>query len=133
MPRVLILNAGSSSLKWRLLDAQTEAVDQEGEATWIGAETGRHASEFAAVLQDLREAQIGAVGHRVVHGGARFRDAVRIDPDVLRVLDELQTLAPVHNPAAVAGIVAAQAALPDIPHVAAFDTAFHADLPEAAA
>ena len=74
-----------------------------------------------------------AVGHRVVHGGARFREAVRVDDDVVAALGELTDLAPLHQPAALAGMAAVGRALPDVPAVACFDTAFHATLPAAAA
>jgi len=74
-----------------------------------------------------------AVGHRIVHGGARFREAVLVDDDVVAALGELADLAPLHQPAALAGIAAVGRALPDVPAVACFDTAFHATLPAAAA
>ena len=74
-----------------------------------------------------------AVGHRVVHGGARFRDPVRIDEEVVDAIRELSTLAPLHNRPALAAIEKARAALPAVPHVAVFDTAFHATIPEPAA
>jgi acetate kinase len=74
-----------------------------------------------------------AVGHRVVHGGARFREAVLVDDDVVAALGELTDLAPLHQPAALAGVAAVGRALPDVPAVACFDTAFHATLPAAAA
>jgi acetate kinase len=74
-----------------------------------------------------------AVGHRVVHGGARFRDPVRIDEEVVGAIRELSTLAPLHNRPALAAIEEARAALPAVPHVAVFDTAFHATIPEPAA
>jgi acetate kinase len=74
-----------------------------------------------------------AVGHRVVHGGARFRDPVRIDEEVVDAIRELSTLAPLHNGPALAAIEQAREALPDVPHVAVFDTAFHATIPEPAA
>jgi acetate kinase len=76
---------------------------------------------------------VGAVGHRVVHGGSRFRDAVLIDGDVLAAIASLTDLAPLHQPRALAGIHATAALLPGVPAVACFDTAFHASLPEAAA
>ena len=130
--RVLVLNAGSSSLKWVVLDAQSEAVQQQGTATWEGTEGGRHAAELASALRAIEDVQ--AVGHRVVHGGARFRQAVRVDEAVRQGIEELADLAPLHNPAAVAGIDAARERFgPDLPQVAAFDTAFHATLPPAAA
>ena len=74
-----------------------------------------------------------AVGHRVVHGGTRFRDPVRIDEEVVDAIRELSTLAPLHNRPALAAIEQAREALPDVPHVAVFDTAFHATIPEPAA
>ena len=74
-----------------------------------------------------------AVGHRVVHGGARFRDPVRIDEEVVAAIRELSTLAPLHNRPALAAIEQAREALPHVPHVAVFDTAFHATIPEPAA
>jgi acetate kinase len=130
--RVLVLNAGSSSLKWVVLDAQSEAVQQQGTATWEGTEGGRHAAELASALQEVQEVQ--AVGHRVVHGGQRFQQAVLVDEAVRQGIADLTDLAPLHNPAAVAGIDAARERFgPGVPQVAAFDTAFHASLPEAAA
>ncbi|MGE3908813.1 MAG: acetate/propionate family kinase [Chloroflexota bacterium] len=131
LKRVLVLNAGSSSLKWSLLDADAESTLDEGSTTWEGAEHGRHASEVAAALRALRN--IDAIGHRVVHGGSQFRQAVLVNDAVRREIDALSELAPLHNPAALAGIGAAAKAFPGAPQVAAFDTAFHATLPEAAA
>jgi acetate kinase len=129
---VLVLNTGSSSLKWVVLDAASEAVVQDGAASWEGTEGGRHEAELAAAL-DQAPADVDAVGHRVVHGGTRFRGAVRIDGSVRDGIAELSELAPLHNPAALAGIDAARHRFPDVPQVAAFDTAFHATIPEAAA
>ena len=128
---VLVLNAGSSSLKWVVLNADSEVVEQQGQTSWEGAEPNRHASEFEAALARVQSVQ--AVGHRVVHGGTRFRQAVRIDDAVRDAIAQLAELAPLHNPAAVAGIDAARARLPGVPQVAAFDTAFHASMPEATA
>jgi acetate kinase len=84
------------------------------------------------VLDRLRGRQLSAVGHRVVHGGTRFRAPVIVDDDVLDAVRELSSLAPLHNPLAVAGIEVARRVLPGVPQVAVFDTAFHATLPEAA-
>jgi acetate kinase len=127
---VLVLNAGSSSLKWVVLDAQTEAVQDKGEASWEAGDAGRHAAELTAALE--RVPDVAAVGHRVVHGGSRFREAAIVDDDVRQQILQLAELAPLHNPAAVAGIDAARARFPSVPQVAAFDTAFHATLAEAA-
>jgi acetate kinase len=131
MQQVLVLNAGSSSLKWLVLEADSETVRQEGAVSWAGAEQGRHEQEFAAALQGVTA--VDAIGHRVVHGGSRFQQAVLIDASVRQAIRELAELAPLHNPAALAGIEAATSRFPGVPQVAAFDTAFHASLPEAAA
>lgn len=128
---VLVLNAGSSSLKWLVLDAQSEAIQKQGAASWEGTEGGRHESEMIAALADV--AAVDAVGHRVVHGGSRFRESVRIDSSVRSAIVELSELAPLHNPAALAGIDAAAQRFPGVPQVACFDTAFHATIPEHAA
>jgi acetate kinase len=131
MQQVLILNAGSSSLKWLVLETDSETVRQEGAASWAGHEQGRHEREIRAALE--RVTAVDAIGHRVVHGGRRFQQAVLVDDSVRQAIRELAELAPLHNPVALAGIEAATARFPDVPQVAAFDTAFHASLPEAAA
>jgi acetate kinase len=128
---VLILNMGSSSLKWVVLDASTEAIQQQGDAHWQGAEHGRHEQEILAALIQVRA--VNAVGHRVVHGGSRFRDGVLVDEHVRQEIAGLAELAPLHNPAALAGIDAASRRFPGIDQVAAFDTGFHREMPEAAA
>ena len=109
---VLVVNAGSTSLKLSL-------VDDEGTATAITS------------LKSVGD-EVGAVGHRVVHGGPRFVEPVLADDDVVRELTDLAELAPMHNRPALEGIAAARTALPDCPHVAVFDTAFHATLPAVA-
>jgi acetate kinase len=129
--RVLVLNSGSSSLKWSVLDAASEAVVGEGSATWDGAEPGRHEAEIADALRNAPA--VDAVGHRVVHGGDRYRRAVLVDESLRNGLAELAALAPLHNPAALAGIEAATQRYPNVPQVAAFDTSFHATIPDAAA
>ena len=122
--RILVVNAGSSSLKLRLLGPDDE-LEAERDLPAGGGEG------LEAALADLRLPD--AIGHRVVHGGARFRDAVLVDDAVVAALDALTDLAPLHQPAALAGIAAVGRALPDVPAVACFDTAFHATLPAAAA
>jgi len=135
-PLVLVLNAGSSSLKYRLLRGdRTRAsgiVERIGEA---GGRAGDHAEAFGQVVAELGAAADGlaVVGHRVVHGGTRFRAATVVDDTVLAAIDELAPLAPLHNPANAQGIRAARQRYPQVPQVAVFDTAFHADLPAAAA
>ena len=122
--RVLVVNAGSSSLKLRLLGPADELEAEHDLPPTDGA-------ALEAVLDGLTAPD--AVGHRVVHGGARFRDAALVDDDVVAALGELAELAPLHQPAALAGIAAVGRALPGVPAVACFDTAFHATLPAAAA
>jgi acetate kinase len=122
--RILVVNAGSSSLKLRLLGAADELEAQHD------LEPDDSAALDAA-LADLPRPN--AVGHRVVHGGERFRAAVRVDDEVVDGLEALVDLAPLHQPAALAGIAAVGRALPDVPAIACFDTAFHATLPAAAA
>jgi acetate kinase len=118
-------------LKWLVLETDGETVRQEGAASWSGHEQGRHEREIAAALE--RVTAVDAVGHRVVHGGRRFQQAVLVDDAVRQAIRELAELAPLHNPVALAGIVAATGRFPGVPQVAAFDTAFHASLPEAVA
>jgi acetate kinase len=125
--RVLTVNAGSSSLKLRLLD--------EDDSLIASSDLGTHRGEVA---QKEIEAAISsfpppdAVGHRIVHGGDRFRDPVRIDSEVINVLRELIDLAPLHQPMSLAALEAVSAVLPEVPAVACFDTAFHSTMPEAA-
>jgi len=135
--RVLVLNAGSSSLKASAIDAPDVTVAR-ADASW-GFDASR-ASDRAAglreVMQALAEADappesFDAVGHRVVHGGSRFTAAARIDDEVLAGIREARDLAPLHNDVALETIAAARDLLRDVPHVAAFDTAFHAVLPPA--
>jgi acetate kinase len=126
--RVLVVNAGSSSLKLTLLD---------GDDTVIAArELAAPRAQFdpdqlrAALDSPLREAD--AVGHRIVHGGERFRGAVRVDPDVETGMRELSDLARLHQAKSLAALDAVTVALPELPAIACFDTAFHATLPPAA-
>lgn len=127
--RVLVVNAGSSSVKLSLLgsdDGLLAARELAAPRTHIDPH------ELQAVLADgLADAD--AVGHRIVHGGRHFRAAVPIDGEVRRALGELVDLAPLHQPKSLAALDAVSAALPEAPAVACFDTAFHATLPDAAA
>jgi acetate kinase len=133
--RVLVVNAGSSSLKYDVLDAETGASVTAGEVERIGVPgsgVADHTAAIGGVLDDLDAESIDAVGHRVVHGGAVFVQATVIDDAVEAEIERLSVLAPLHNPPGLLGIRAARAALPFVPHVAVFDTAFHATLaPEA--
>jgi acetate kinase len=125
--RVLVVNTGSSSLKWSVISLSPEATLAEGNVSVVqGAEP-----DFAAVL--ARAGTPDAVAHRVVHGGLELRATVRIDAAVLRTLAGLAAIDPLHAARALAGIRAARSALPQVPQFACFDTAFHATLPEEAA
>jgi len=123
---VLVVNAGSSTLKLALL---ADGDDEPVAATTIDHWDGRDAG---AITSFVAEHDVRAVGHRVVHGGTRFTDAVVLDDATVAAIDELTALAPLHQPGSLAGIAAAQQAVPDAPHVACFDTAFHATMPPAA-
>ena len=126
--RVLAVNAGSSSLKLTLLDGDdTVIAARELDAPRARVDPGQLR---AALDTGLRDAD--AVGHRIVHGGERFRAAVRIDPDVEAGMRELSDLAPLHQAKSLAALDGVTAALAELPAVACFDTAFHATLPPAA-
>jgi acetate kinase len=132
---VFVLNVGSSSIKYRLLDVDDGTVFADGIVERIGvAGSGvpDHATAMVTVLAELDGHRIDAVGHRVVHGGTRFVGATLIDDAVEREIEALSDLAPLHNPPGLAGIRAARRVLPELAHVAVFDTAFHATISPAA-
>jgi len=129
---VLVLNSGSSSIKYQLLRMDDEVVLEGGTVERIGeaGEVPDHRAGIDAILASIDlTSPIAAVGHRVVHGGSRFTGPTLIDDEVDRAIDELSVLAPLHNPANLVGIRAAREALPDVPQVAVFDTAFHQTMP----
>jgi acetate kinase len=126
--RVLAVNAGSSSLKLRVLSPDNELLAAHD----LPAPAGDADREALGELVDGLP-PIDAVGHRIVHGGERFRDPVLVDAQVESALRELTELAPLHQPKSLAALDVVSAALPDVPAIACFDTAFHATLPEAAA
>ena len=128
---VLVLNSGSSSIKFQVIDTITSAVLQKGQVERVG-QGMTHADALAQLVADTKHFSIAAIGHRVVHGGEKFVDAVKIDDEVEKQLEACVPLAPLHNPANLAGIRALRAALPDVPQVAVFDTAFHARMPRRA-
>jgi len=128
---VLVINCGSSSVKFQVVDTTNGEALTAGKIERIGADK-THGDAIGEVLAQTGEHDVGAVGHRVVHGGERFHDATRIDDDVIAAIEACVPLAPLHNPANLAGIAAARAALPDVPHVAVFDTAFHVRMPRRA-
>jgi acetate kinase len=124
--RVLVVNAGSSSLKLAVLDG-----DRRVEATTVDAWEGEeHLEPLREFLDEV--GAVDAVGHRVVHGGPRFTESVRVNDAVVSYLLSIDDLAPLHNARAVAGIRAVGALRPGLPEVASFDTTFHAHLPAAA-
>jgi acetate kinase len=149
-PRVLVVNCGSSSLKYRLVEPGSGAVVgggmvdrltgpdavlvHDGERESLGRSD--HGGALRAVLRAFERSGhpldgegVVAVGHRVVHGGARFHAPVVIDDAVLASIEEIVPLAPLHNPAHLLGIRTAMTAIPGVPHVAVFDTAFHMTIP----
>ena len=157
---ILVINAGSSSLKYQLMDPDTQVVLAKGLCERIGID-GRlthkvpatdskyvfeiamptHAEAIQAVIDALLSAEHGviksmdeidAVGHRVVHGGEAFAGSVKIDDAVMAAIEECIPLAPLHNPANITGIKACQKVMPGVPMVAVFDTAFHQTMPEKA-
>jgi acetate kinase len=140
---VLVLNAGSSSLKYQLIEPDSSKSLADGVVEQIG-ESSSPVADHAAALQvafeklsedgiDLKACGLAAVGHRVVHGGAIFYRPTLVDDAVIAELKQLSMLAPLHNPPAVEGIEVARKMLPDVPHIAVFDTAFFHNLPAAAA
>ena len=136
MTQIFVVNSGSSSIKYQLIDVETEHVALSGLIERIG-EPGSgvedHEAGMRQVLERLGSAdEIVAVGHRVVHGGSIFDRATVVTAEVESQIDQLSALAPLHNPANLQGIRAARKALPDVPQVAVFDTAFHQTLPAAA-
>ncbi|WP_151484180.1 acetate kinase [Streptomyces albicerus] len=159
--RVLVLNSGSSSVKYQLLDMRDSSRLAVGLVERIGEETSRlkhtplatgggprettgpiadHEAALKAVAEELTKDGLGldspelaAIGHRVVHGGKSFTEPTVIDDTVLAEIERLIPVAPLHNPANLTGIRTARALRPDLPQVAVFDTAFHTTMPESAA
>lgn len=150
---ILALNCGSSTLKFQVFDTKTYQPVFKGNAEKIGEQgafityksdenRGRkdldlknHADALTAVIDLLREngiplSEIGGVGHRVVHGGDKFACSVEATDEVIKTINDLKDLAPLHNPANLIGIVAAKEVLPNATQVAVFDTAFHQTLPD---
>ncbi len=140
MSRVLVVNSGSSSLKYAVVDADSGVMIADGIVERIGEGIDEggvkdHAAALQVVFDELADDMAGlvAVGHRVVHGGPDLYEPTVVDESLIAKIDELSALAPLHNPPALLGIEVARKALPDLPHVAVFDTAFFHDLPPAAA
>lgn len=156
---IFVVNCGSSSLKYQLIDSDTEEVIAKGLCERIGIDgklthnpTGKdkfeetvdmpdHKTAVSLVLKALTDenhgvikdlSEIGAVGHRIVHGGEKFAKSVVIDDSVMAAIEECNDLAPLHNPANLIGISACKALMPQTPMVAVFDTAFHQTMPKKA-
>jgi acetate kinase len=155
--KLLVINCGSSSLKYNLFDTEIDAKSVHGIIERIGEDRGMklthrsqggvserdlppgsHREAFGAMMEELTSngpgpslslSEIGAVGHRVVHGGDRFAGPELITNSVLQEIENLSALAPLHNPVNLAGIREAQRVLPSVPHIAVFDTSFHQTLP----
>ncbi len=150
--KVLVINCGSSSLKYQLIDSETEqalavglceriGIDGRlnhtpagGEKVVIEKDMPNHEVAVKMVLEELTDpengvignlSEIDAIGHRVVHGGEKFASSVVIKDDVMAAIEECNPLAPLHNPANLIGIRACQAIMPGVPNIAVFDTAFH--------
>ncbi|SFG52022.1 acetate kinase [Halobacillus alkaliphilus] len=153
--KILAINAGSSSLKFQLIDMPEETVITKGLVERIGLEDAvftievndekdktvtdipDHGEAVKILLDKLTSNgvidsldEINGVGHRVVHGGERFSESVLITDQVIKEIEEVSDLAPLHNPANLTGIRAFREVLPEVPHVAVFDTAFHQSMPE---
>lgn len=156
---VFVVNCGSSSLKYQLINSDTEEVIAKGLCERIGIDgklshcpAGKDKYEVQAAMPDHKTAvsmvlealidkdhgvisdlnEIGAVGHRIVHGGEKFAKSVVIDDNVISAIEECNDLAPLHNPANLIGISACRALMPETPMVAVFDTAFHQTMPQKA-
>lgn len=155
--KILVINCGSSSLKYQLIDMSTEEVMAKGLAERIGIEGSRvkhkangkekvyedylatHKEAINTVLTALVDSEVGAIksleevdaiGHRVVHGGEKFASSVVITDEVVKAIEDCAELAPLHNPPNIIGINACKELLPSVPMVAVFDTAFHQTMPE---
>lgn len=156
--KVLVINAGSSSLKYQLIDMTNESVLAKGLCDRIGIENSfikqsrgdeeavvvnkvlkNHKDAIAAVISALTDDKIGviksmteiaAVGHRIVHGGEKFNSSAVIDEKVMDAVRECIDIAPLHNPPNIVGIEACQQIMPDVPMVAVFDTTFHSTMPD---
>ncbi len=129
---ILALNCGSSSVKYKLFDWEKRETVAKGEVERVGVAGGpaNHREALLKVIESLPPVQISAVGHRVVHGGEKFKSSVLINEEVLEAIRAVQDLAPLHNPPNISGIEAAQEVLPNVPQIAVFDTAFHQTMPE---
>ena len=144
-PNVLVINCGSSSLKFALIEPNSAQVNHHGLAERLGTPEASltiddsatealdanadHGAALKRIFERVKSDTLTAVGHRVVHGGEHFSESVRLDDDVVSQIEACSPLAPLHNPANLQGITAARAHFPSVPQVAVFDTAFHHRMP----
>ncbi len=128
MKPILVINSGSSSLKYQVIDVDSDQSLLSGTIERVES----HEAAFTKMLEKLKESKITpvALAHRVVHGGDKFSKPAVINKEVENAIEELIPLAPLHNPGNLAGIQAGEKAFPDLPQVAVFDTAFHQSMPE---
>ncbi len=131
--KIAVINAGSSSLKFKLFDTQTQEILKSVNIEHIG-EDGAVFSNHHEALEgiDIDFSLLDAIGHRVVHGGEKFKESILIDSEVIDEIDKLSDLAPLHNPANLEGILVAKKKAPRTPQIAVFDTAFHSTMPKVA-
>ena len=155
--KVLVINCGSSSVKYQLINLKTEEVLADGVAERIGEDVAlfsyktaeykkkkyemlikNHEKAVNLIIEHITDAhhgvvesleEIDAVGHRLVHGGEFYASSVKINENVIKVMEECSSLAPLHNPANLKGIEAITAILPNVPQCGVFDTAFHQTMP----
>ncbi len=127
--KILVINCGSSSIKYQVVDPTCSQSLLSDTVERVDELAGGHAEALQTILAAVADHDLAAVGHRVVHGGPDLVGSVRIDDAVVAAIESCIPLAPLHNPANLAGIVAARKALPKLPQVAVFDTAFHARMP----
>jgi len=129
--KILVINSGSSSIKYKLFDMPNEDIISKGTIEHIGEKDSRVADHHAGLKIILEKVDgVSAVGHRVVHGAERFRKPAIINTEVVRGIRQCFSIAPLHNPANLAGIISCKKLLPGIKQVAVFDTAFHQTIPD---
>ncbi|MDD5129908.1 MAG: acetate kinase [Candidatus Omnitrophica bacterium] len=129
--KILIINSGSSSIKYKLFDMPSETLVKKGVIENIGEDGSRFKNHYSGLKIILQEAElVDAVGHRVVHGAEDFNKPALVDSRVIKGIKKCSAIAPLHNPANLSGITACQKLLPGVKQVVVFDTAFHQSIPE---
>jgi len=122
--KILVLNCGSSSVKYQVIETTTKEKIVDDDIQRVTD----HATAIQEILQKVDLTEIKAVGHRVVHGGEKFQHTVLVDDEVLAEMDRIEFLAPLHNPASMAGVRACRQQMPELPNFLVFDTAFHSTM-----